>query len=526
LLWTFLAGRLNAAISFMPSMSLSNVTGEDNNKPNQRYRHRHDDQEIMVSISTVPPGAPLRRRRVKSGLEQYAVSWMNLDPRRFPVASWMAAVMGFAVVIYVLVCVAVGNRESNSAARAVPSWISALRTIREPSDPSAMLDSLQQVCRTEECRHLLHELQTKRILEERIYQAMYQRELKRTKEFPKVTYDPREITEHWFKEIREQAEKTKGDQRYIPEPDWIHKSHPEICIVGNLKTGSSQLYNIFATHRDVHKIKDDKKEHCSNNHLSDDDDGPQSTYEYGLYSWHKYYYQQYDDKHPRVNGCVAWKQVERQLVYSPPNPKAKFFVLLRDPAEWAWAAYNFWCDEAWEEYDEKKDGNWVKESVHYRSPEVFHEVVLSGGKLRAFELLADLRADSVRSIRRLLALVGKDNLIILKNEDLTPDQIQLPGGALDRLSEATKLAKDGFDETILHSRSNCNAHKGFGATCTEESHKSGGYPVTHNRPMLEATRRFIYLQWHAECKIWAEEFGIVYPECLAAIDDSETVEAA
>ena len=171
-----------------------------------------------------------------------------------------------------------------------------------------------------------------------------------------------------------------------------------------------------------------------------------------------------------------------------------------------------------------EDGKWVNETLHYRSPEVFHEVMLSGGKLIGSQRMDDLREDSVIVIRRLLTLVGKNNLVILKNEDLTPDRVHARGGALDKISEATKLAKDGFDEETLHSRSNCNAHKGYGAKCTEESHKSGGYPVTHNRPMLEATRRFIYLQWHAECKIWAEEFGIVYPDCLAAIDDSETPE--
>jgi hypothetical protein len=409
----------------------------------------------------------------------------------------------------------VGLAVSSSAVGTVPVWNTlALRAIGETFRQSAALNETLQPCRTAECQHRLHDLQTKLILEEKIYRAMYQTELNRTKQFSNRTYDRKEIID----EIRDQAERTKGEERYLPEPDWINKSHPEICIIGFPKTGSSQLYNLFATHRDVHKIEKDYKEHCAINHLSAD--GPQSTHEYGLYSWHQYYYQEYDGKHPRVNGCFDLVQVERQFVYSPPSPQAKFFIILRDPAEWLWATYNFWLDDAWEDSEPKNGVIWVDEGLHYRSPEAFHEVVLSGGKLRASNRWAGFRFYSVWNTRRILALVGKDNLIFLTNEDLQPDRVQLPGGVLDRLSEATKLAKDGFDETILHSRSNCNSNKGIDALCTDERHNSVGYPVTHNRPMLEATRRFIYLPWHAECKVWAEEFGIVYPDCLAAIDDS------
>ena len=180
---------------------------------------------------------------------------------------------------------------------------------------------------------------------------MYQVELKRTREFRKklVQYDRVDMIERLFNQIRVNA-KEIGKERYVPDTEWLHKSHPELCVVGNLKTGTSQLYNILATHRDVQRIEHDSKEHCASNHISkksDDDEAPR-TLEYGLYSWHKYYYKHYDETRPRVNGCVAWKYVERQFVYSPPSPNAKFFVLLRDPADWAWAAYNFWCDDAWE----------------------------------------------------------------------------------------------------------------------------------------------------------------------------------
>jgi len=233
-------------------------------------------------------------------------------------------------------------------------------------------------CQTTECRTRLHQLETKILLEEEIYQDMYEEERKRTLEYPKIVFNRTEIIQQRFGEIHKNAQQammkhrnnqkkdssatdtttttTTTMKRFSANREWWHKSHPEICIVGNLKTGSSQLYNIFATHRDVQKIPTDKKEHCAFDHRMDEDDknvgdGSQTTMEYGLHEWHKYYYHRYDEVHhkPRVNGCVAWKQVEFEYAYSPPNPETtKFFVLLRDPAEWAWAAYNFWLDEGWE----------------------------------------------------------------------------------------------------------------------------------------------------------------------------------
>lgn len=385
-------------------------------------------------------------------------------------------------------------------------------------------------CTTKKCQRRLEELESKLSLEETLYQQIYTKEKHRTeKMIQKDKEKPFSMTRHdiiqeRILEVKKNAlEVDGGKHRYLPPSKWTHKSYPEINVVGNLKTGTSQLYNIFNTHRDVHRIKDDEKEHCAMDDLSEEKVS-QSTQEYGLHTWHSYYYSHYDEKdhRPRVNGCVAWSQVEKQIAYRPPSPNAKFFIILRDPADWTWAAYNFWKDHAWDDWDD--DGNWVQDKKDYRSPEAFHEVILSGGKLKAYEGLMELRDESVTILRRMQALVGKENLIVLRNEDLVPGRVNLAGGVLDKLSNATGLAKDGFDDAVLSSRSNCNAHKGYGSkACTEKSHQSGGYPVTHNRPMLDATRSFIYLQWHAECRIWAAEFGIVYPECLDAIAlESET----
>ncbi len=384
-------------------------------------------------------------------------------------------------------------------------------------------DSMMSWCRLslDECVTRLEILQSKLELEEQIYQEQYEAEKDRSQDenyYPHYTQT--DIARQRLDEILEDS---SHKEHHFPLDDELKGVSPELNVIGNLKTGTSQLYNIFATHKEVAAIQGDDKEHCPSDHYGEKETN-EASYEFALYAWHKYYVDNRVSGKRQVNGCVSIADFERRVAYNPPPNTAKFFVLLRDPADWAWAAYNFWCDESWEEFD---DDNWVDASIHYRSPEIFHEVILSGGKLKAFALISELRENSIHLLRQAQALVGKDNLIVLRNEDLVPRRIH-ESGLLQRLVDVTGLSMEGFDENVLKSRSNCNAKKGYDELCADTDRTSNlqgiggngvGYPVTHNRPMLESTRRFIYLQWHKECKIWAEEFGIEYPECLASIPE-------
>lgn len=458
---------------------------------------------------------------------------------------------------------------------------SALDT--HPEVPAGRRQQQLYWCSSVECRNRLEELKSKLSLEEDIFQQQLEYERHRTRNHrPYKHYTRREIVRQVEKDIKSDLQSNKekypdqDDYDFEPDEKWIKDgSFPDINVVGNLKTGSSQLYNIFATHRDVVNIADDWKEHCMNEHYGEKGT-PQYTYQYGLYAWHEFYYNRKVPGKKQVNGCLETEDLELRLVYNPPqNPDTKFFVLLRDPVDWAWSAYNFWTNEGWDTNHDNED-NWVKDAqTHYRSPEAFHEAILSGGKMSGMEdIQEDLIHTSVDKLRRLTALVGRENLVVLKNEDLTPGRIR-ESGLFQKIVEATGLAMDGFDDNILQSRTNCNANKGMKALCSELEYehrpdnttvdntsiartvqlqsknvsdpdtiigasdsatltkasedgqpktpghsRTVGYPVTHYRPMLEATRRFIYLQWHKECKIWADEFGVEYPECLAAIPDS------
>ena len=399
---------------------------------------------------------------------------------------------------------------------------------------------MEEWCSTAECQERLETLRTKLELEDSIFQDQLRKakaavtasndQISSTR---KKTFSKQEILKESLYRMFD-GDSVESEPRYQAKPEWKVQvtadgeegigSFPSLNVVGQIKTGTSQLYNIFATHQDVLKIPGDEKEHCSFDHYGTETQ-EQDLYEYAMFQWHDFYYRQkiaHAQYQHHVNGCLDVDDLELRYAYNPPAANTKFFFLVRDPADWAWAAYNFFCDHSSEEFE--PDDNWVDSTIHYRSPEAFHELVLSGGKLKGSDLLTRLRKDSVWNLRRLRALVGEDNLIVLKNEDMQPHRIHQSrkdgkGSTLDYLARRAGLSKEGFDESILESRSNCNANKGYSERCQEEGDRSKGvgYPVTQGRPMLESTRKFIYVQWYETCRIWAEEFGVVYPDCLSAL---------
>ena len=210
---------------------------------------------------------------------------------------------------------------------------------------------------------------------------------------------------------------------------------------------------------------------------------------------------------------IWYEDIELSWFYLRPMKPKKYFLLLRDPAEWLWASFNFWQDGAVDVGDYKGHGPWVNASINYRSPELFHELIASGNRTKGGSRLnTEYREWTIHYPRRLRAMVGEENSIFLRNEDMLPSVVAQEGGFLDRVAAFTGLDRAGFDVSTYSHVTNCNDNKGPEAKCSDA--RSGGYSVTGGRSMLPETRRLIYLQFWEECKIWKEEFGIEYPDCL------------
>jgi hypothetical protein len=213
---------------------------------------------------------------------------------------------------------------------------------------------------------------------------------------------------------------------------------------------------------------------------------------------------------------MNYRDMFAQLDRFKPHGK-KFILLFRDPADWLWATFNFWIDPNLDAIPAESH-DWLSPDFHYRSPELFHELVASGGLLRSAWRLFDLRQESVVLPRRLMQAVGRSSVMLAKSEDMLPAVVQEPGGLMDKLSSFTGLNRDLFDPQDSRSIRNCNDGK---TKDCGNGKLSGSYQVTKGRTMLEETRRLIYLAFWEECKVWSKEFQIHYPACLSALHDLE-----
>lgn len=209
-------------------------------------------------------------------------------------------------------------------------------------------------------------------------------------------------------------------------------SFPDLNVVGFCKTGTSQLYRMFGTHQDV--IYTSHKEMCTDawKDTLDKKDvkvGPLAS----VFHWHNYFYQERQSQPGKktINGCMSMSDLQFRYHYNPPVPvtRSKFFLILRDPAEWTWSVFNFFYDKHLE--DRPEENPWVNDTIHYRSPELFHELFLAGnGRLHPSNYMFSLRDTIVPRARTLLAVAGKENVLFLRNEDLQPQTV-VSSGTLD-----------------------------------------------------------------------------------------------
>jgi len=189
----------------------------------------------------------------------------------------------------------------------------------------------------------------------------------------------------------------------------------------------------------------------------------------------------------------------------------RFIVLYRDPADWMWAVWNFWTHE--DDTILNAPEMWAQKSNNYRSPEKFHELFSAGTKSKHFpSRFNTFRAISVSHIRMLWRYAGKENVLLLKNEDMQPRLVNATGGFLDKLSNFTGLDRSLYRDEYVFRISNCSNNKGTQSNCGKKT--SSAYDIAGNREMLPKTRELIYLFFWEECKIWAREFGIEYPDCV------------
>jgi Sulfotransferase domain len=330
-------------------------------------------------------------------------------------------------------------------------------------------------------------------------------------------------------------------RKYRASPKWKKTAIADFNIVGLPKAGTSQLYVILTSHKDARAFHDVQKECCMSKESKytaifrnwesvpisgkSKPTARQAQVQRQLFWFHRGINEHTQQLSPSnatkfsVNGCLWHFDIELSYHYLKPQDK-KYMFIFRDPADWLWAVWNFWEQQS---IDAEVIGGfgWTNAESHYRSPELFHELVASWNKSVGGSIFAAMLRETILIPRKLVAMAGRKNVMFIRNEDMLPSVVGSSGGLIDELSRFTGMDRSDFDVDSYSGIRNCNAHKGSSVNCGVN--QSSAYAIAGGRDMLPETRTLIYLHLTEECKIWALEFGIEYPDCLHILDEIEPV---
>jgi hypothetical protein len=340
---------------------------------------------------------------------------------------------------------------------------------------------------------------------------------------------------------------------YRPDPAWSQTNMADLNIVGFPKAGTSQLFKLLTSHNRTTRLHPNIKEFClPQSRLGGRGQGAttsamplfhrewtepaygqlkpsfaQKNVQATLRNFHRDAYQNVfrnrkdlTNDTVTVNACLQWRDLEFNWFYLGKPRNKKFILILRDPVDWAWAAWNFWTHDSLDkpslesEADNRTDlppSRWTVVGEHYRSPELFHEMVASGLTTWNGARIVRQRQTTIMWIKKLIGMVGRENVLLLRNEDMMPDRVAQPGGLLDQVSAFTGLDRSLFPEHVYNRITNCNNRKGTFSQCDR---KSSAYEIAGYRDMLPETRPLLYLQYWEECKMWSRDYGVDYPDCL------------
>jgi hypothetical protein len=178
--------------------------------------------------------------------------------------------------------------------------------------------------------------------------------------------------------------------KYLPLKHWNH--FPDIWILGFPKAGTSQLYQLL-THHPALQAFHRTKEFCMDNNMWLDYSQPNEKLYASLYSYHEFMNSNMSKpvstrKKLTVNACLNSKETLLNYMYiqkhylnaSSDLGEMKFIITFRDPADLLYSMFNFFTNPSVDVIGRRPVQTWSYELLDYRSPELFHELLVSGNK--------------------------------------------------------------------------------------------------------------------------------------------------
>ena len=273
---------------------------------------------------------------------------------------------------------------------------------------------------------------------------------------------------------------------------------PHIIIGGFPKCGTSALFALVSSHPNA--VGTHTKEHCMfGNDTAAFLEGLPSKDALG--------------GKRLVSGCIALETNEAVFDWLRPRDPTRVILLVRDFAEMAWASFNYWCLGTLDKDCAAYAGGWTLPG-HYRSPELFHELVLMQ-KQGASNLLnsANVFEDPLPYTNRILRyerLVGSANVLVLDSDELRHSA----RSAWHKIAEFLGLGGghpnlDLFEQRLY----NTHAARGSQVYSKASAHQDGLYSISGNRHMLPQTRALLDAAWMHECRQLNQMYGLALKLC-------------
>jgi hypothetical protein len=263
--------------------------------------------------------------------------------------------------------------------------------------------------------------------------------------------------------------------------------YPAINVIGRAECGTSQLYRMLASHAQARPL-DAEKDFCASNW----------KYNRTHQEWIELTAERCDNEtqgrgRAIVNGCLNLPETISHLASDTASPRrrAKFLYVLRDPADLLWSSWHYWKDANDHPNTASKVGGRANGGEHwYRSATYFDELIRSRHLLRNSILPRNFtKYLLVQYLLEISRLVGPENLLILKTEDLSNRK------QLDRIANFTGLGVDGFAPDVVAGQINKQAHRD---------------------EMFNETRGMIYWMARDACKTLKDLFAFELTSCLTS----------
>ena len=301
----------------------------------------------------------------------------------------------------------------------------------------------------------------------------------------------------------------------------LHFCYPSLIVSGAPKAGTSALYELISEH--PHYIGAKRKENCVKKNTTD----AMWTFFTALQEQtQRVLSQEGPGPFILISGCIC-QECNIWMDFHLRKPKAKYILITRDLSELGWAAFNFWCSEGIDGAKHCLDtvNQWSDVKYHYRSPELFHEIVVaqSLGK-QSLRVPNAIHHDVFQKDFYWQKLqdfvntgISANRVIFVASEVLSENATAVWTKVVSRVSTVPVLTEHPTINTFGSKRINSGDHKGTNTVSnqTDQGSRGGVYAISGHRPILDKTREIIASVWMQDC-IWTSQItGYAYPACHA-----------